>query len=62
METGPTIPLFHAWTVNVVMSPRQQPTPYSFFPSLGVSDEKTKRQTSAVMTVMFYFKIKYGSC
>lgn len=36
--------------------------PLLFFPSLGVSDEKTKRQTSAVMTVMFYFKIKYGSC
>lgn len=59
-ETGPTSPLLHAWTVSAVMIPRQQPAPCSF-PSLAVSDEKTERQTSAVVTVVFYFKIKYGS-
>lgn len=61
VETGLTSSLFHAWTANVGRILRQQPSPYSL-PSLGVSDEKTERRMSAVMTVMFYFKIKYGSC
>lgn len=60
-ETGLTSSLFCARTASVGRILRQQPSPYSL-PSLGVSDEKAERRMSAVMTVMFYFKIKYGRC
>lgn len=61
VETGLISSLFHAWTASVGSILRQQPSPNSL-PSLSVSDEKTERRMSAVMTLMFYFKIKYGSC
>lgn len=60
VETGLTSSLFHAWTANVGENSKAAAQPLSL-PSLGVSDEKTERRMSAVMTVMFYFKIKYGS-
>lgn len=61
VETGLISSVFRAWTASVGRILREQPSPYSL-PSLGVSAEKTERRMSAVMTVMFYFKIKYGSC